>query len=130
MSDDKLAVGIIGIGWWGRGHARGLCGTGRAEVVAISRRNPERLGDKPHQCRIRFPLARRSAHARFEHAAPIRELRDDGCAVFMSTHDVFRASDVSDRVGIMKEGRLIMVRSADELVDQDLRHIYLDYMKN
>ncbi|MFC1526070.1 ABC transporter ATP-binding protein [Candidatus Latescibacterota bacterium] len=60
----------------------------------------------------------------------LRELRDDGCSILMSTHDVFRASDVSDRVGIMKEGRLIMVRAAEELVDQDLRHIYLDYMKN
>ena len=60
----------------------------------------------------------------------LRSLRADGCSVFMSIHDVFRASDVSDRVGIMKEGRLVMVRSAAELADQDLRHIYLDYMKN
>ncbi|MFH1568861.1 MAG: ABC transporter ATP-binding protein [Gemmatimonadota bacterium] len=62
--------------------------------------------------------------------ALIRELRDSGCAVFMSTHDVFRASEVSDRVGIMKEGRLVMVRTADELADQDLRQIYLEYMRN
>jgi len=48
----------------------------------------------------------------------------------MSTHDVFRASDISDRVGIMKEGRLVMVRTAEELEDQDLREIYLEYMKN
>jgi ABC-2 type transport system ATP-binding protein len=60
----------------------------------------------------------------------LRELRDEGRAIFMSTHDVFRASDISDRVGIMKEGRLVMVRTAEELEDQDLREIYLDYMKN
>jgi len=60
----------------------------------------------------------------------LRALRDDGCSVLMSTHDVFRASDVSDRVGIMKEGRLAMVRSAEELADQDLKRIYLDYMKS
>jgi len=44
MSDDKLAVGIIGIGWWGAFvHVPSLRNTERAEVVAISRRNPERL---------------------------------------------------------------------------------------
>lgn len=58
----------------------------------------------------------------------MRSLRDDGASVFMSTHDVFRASDISDRVGIMREGRLAMVRSSEELGDQDLRHIYLQYM--
>ena len=44
MLDDKLAIGIIGIGWWGAfAHVPSLRDTGRAEVVAISRRNPERL---------------------------------------------------------------------------------------
>ena len=60
----------------------------------------------------------------------LRELRDEGKAVFMSTHDVFRAGDIADRVGIMKEGRLAMVRTADELEAQSLSRIYLDYMKN
>jgi ABC-2 type transport system ATP-binding protein len=60
----------------------------------------------------------------------LRELRDEGRAIFMSTHDVFRASDISDRVGIMKEGRLVMVRTAEELEDRDLREIYLEYMRN
>ena len=60
----------------------------------------------------------------------LRELRDEGRAIFMSTHDVFRASDISDRVGIMKEGRLVMVRTVEELEHQNLRQIYLDYMKN
>jgi hypothetical protein len=30
----------------------------------------------------------------------------------------------------MKEGRLVMVRTAEELEGQDLRAIYLDYMRN
>ena len=60
----------------------------------------------------------------------LRELKEQGKAIFMSTHDVFVASDISDRVGIMKEGRLVLVRTAEELAHQDLRQIYLDYMKN
>ena len=63
-------------------------------------------------------------------AVLLQELRDAGKCIFMSTHDVFRASDISDRVGIMKEGRLVMVRTVEELADQDLRQVYLEYMRN
>jgi ABC-2 type transport system ATP-binding protein len=47
----------------------------------------------------------------------------------MSTHDIFRAKDVADRVGIMKEGRLVMERTREELQTEDLVKIYLDYMR-
>jgi len=57
------------------------------------------------------------------------ELREEGKAVLMSTHDIFRAKDVADRVGIMKEGRLVMERTREELQAEDLVKIYLDYMR-
>src|SRR4051812_19645899 len=44
MSRDKLRVGIIGMGWWAfLAHVPNLRNTGKAEIVAISRRNAERL---------------------------------------------------------------------------------------
>src|SRR5215212_1356194 len=44
MSDEKLRVGIIGIGMFAvYNHVPQLRETGRAEVVACARRNPERL---------------------------------------------------------------------------------------
>ena len=36
------------------------------------------------------------------------ELKREGKAILMSTHDIFRAKEIADRVGIMKEGRLVM----------------------
>ena len=56
------------------------------------------------------------------------ELRDEGKAIFMSTHDIFRARTLADRVGIMKAGRLIMERTRKELENEDLEKLYLDYM--
>lgn len=47
----------------------------------------------------------------------------------MCTHDLFRAKAVADRVGIMKEGRLVMLRSREEFLQDDLERIYLDYMQ-
>ena len=46
----------------------------------------------------------------------------------MSTHDIFRARSLADRVAIMKSGRLIMERTREELAEEDLEQLYLDYM--
>ncbi|MCK5380853.1 MAG: ABC transporter ATP-binding protein [Candidatus Latescibacteria bacterium] len=59
----------------------------------------------------------------------LRELRDEGKAVFMSTHDIFRAKEIADRVGIMKEGHLVIVKTKEDLEEEDLEHTYLEYMR-
>lgn len=59
----------------------------------------------------------------------LAHLRDAGKAILMCTHDLFRAKSVADRVGIMKEGRLVMLRTRDEFLQDDLERIYLDYMQ-
>jgi|SaaInl7_200m_RNA_FD_contig_41_742375_length_1034_multi_4_in_0_out_0_1 ABC-2 type transport system ATP-binding protein len=58
----------------------------------------------------------------------LEELRGEGKAVFMSTHDIFRARALADRVGIMKGGKMIMERTRAELEAEDLEKLYLDYM--
>lgn len=58
----------------------------------------------------------------------LMELRAEGKATFMSTHDIFRARTLADRVGIMKAGQLIMERTREELANEDLEKLYLDYM--
>lgn len=56
-------------------------------------------------------------------------LRNSGKSILMCTHDLFRAKAVADRVGIMKEGRLVMLRTREEFLQDDLERIYLDYMQ-
>jgi ABC-2 type transport system ATP-binding protein len=58
------------------------------------------------------------------------ELKNEGKAILMSTHDIFRAKEIGDRVGIMKEGRLVMERTREELQYEDLVKIYIDYMRS
>jgi ABC-2 type transport system ATP-binding protein len=48
----------------------------------------------------------------------------------MSSHDIFRAKEIGDRVGIMKEGRLVMDMTREELQYEDLVKIYIDYMRS
>ncbi len=52
--------------------------------------------------------------------------RDQGKAILMCTHDIFRAKTIANRVGIMKEGRLVMVRTYEEFMEEDLEKIYMD----
>ncbi|MFP4623189.1 MAG: ABC transporter ATP-binding protein [Gemmatimonadota bacterium] len=61
--------------------------------------------------------------------ALLEELRDEGRAILMSTHDIFRAKEHADRIGIMKEGRLVMVRTRSQLEEEDLERLYLEYME-
>ena len=57
------------------------------------------------------------------------QLRSQGKSILMCTHDIFRAKAVADRVGIMKEGRLVMLRTREEFLQDDLERIYLNYMQ-
>ncbi len=58
----------------------------------------------------------------------LTDLRDEGKAVLMSTHDIFRAKQLADRVGIMNSGRLVTERSRAELEGEDLESLYVGYM--
>jgi ABC-2 type transport system ATP-binding protein len=55
-------------------------------------------------------------------------LRDQGKAILMSTHDIFRAREVADVIAIMSRGRLVLQRPAASFAGQDLERVYLEYM--
>lgn len=57
------------------------------------------------------------------------ELRDGGTAILLSTHDLLRAKQLADRVGILKEGKKILECSREELAQQDLEELYLQYIQ-
>ena len=58
----------------------------------------------------------------------IGELRDEGKAILMSTHDIFRAKEVSDHVGILNNGELVAQRTNAELKGVNLEQLYVEYM--
>ncbi len=55
-------------------------------------------------------------------------LRAEGKAIWMTTHDIFRAKEIADRVGIMVAGRLVQVLTREELQQQDLEALYVQYV--
>lgn len=66
--------------------------------------------------------------ASHEFSRLLGRLRDEGVAVLMATHDLFRAKETGTRVGIMKQGRLVATLGTDEIGHADLERIYLEHM--
>ncbi len=58
----------------------------------------------------------------------LSELREEGKAIWMTTHDIFRAKAIADRVGIMVEGNLLRIFTQEELEQEDLERIYVEYV--
>ncbi len=90
-------------------------------TIAIIKDAPNILLDEP--------TAGLDPKAASEFIKILKSLRDEGKSILMCTHDIFRTKDIADRVGIMKEGRLVMVRTRDEFLEDDLEKIYLEYMQ-
>lgn len=58
----------------------------------------------------------------------LARVRDEGCSILMSTHDVFRAAAYADRIGIMRDGVLVreLVPRSHDLAA--VESIYVDSM--
>lgn len=65
-----------------------------------------------------------------ELCALLQSLSEDGVAVLMATHDLFRAKEVGHRLGIMRRGRLLDVLDAAALDHAEIESLYLDHMRD
>jgi len=59
-------------------------------------------------------------------ARHVREFAANGVAVLMATHDLFRARETCDKVGLLVNGTLRAEWNAAEVKDRDLEAAYLD----
>lgn len=71
------------------------------------------------------PTSGLDAAASNELSAMIRAAAAEGMAVFMATHDLLRVKDVADRLGIVRDGRLIEERATSALDPMALEQLYL-----
>jgi ABC-2 type transport system ATP-binding protein len=57
------------------------------------------------------------------------ELKEKNKSIFISSHDIFRAKYIADRVGFMLQGKLVMMKTNEELKGEDLNKLYVEYMQ-
>ena len=102
-----------------KGFSKGMrqkCGI----AIAILKDAPAILLDEP--------TSGLDPKAGFEFIGLLESLRDEGKAILMSTHDIFRAKQMADTVGIMNKGRLVMQKQKKELVNENLESLYMQYV--
>jgi len=67
------------------------------------------------------PLIQREFHTMVD------EVREDGRTVFLSSHTLSEVERVADRVGIIREGELVVVERVDELKRKAIRRIDFEF---
>ena len=102
-----------------KGFSKGMrqkCGI----AIAILKNAPAILLDEP--------TSGLDPQAGYEFLKLLESLRSEGKAILMSTHDIFRAKEICDIVGIMNKGSLVMQKPARELEEKNLVELYMQYM--
>ncbi len=57
----------------------------------------------------------------------LRELTEEGCTVFLSSHSLSEVQRVADRVGIIRQGRLITVETVSSLRSKAIRRVEFEF---
>jgi len=60
-----------------------------------------------------------------EFSAILKTLKDQGVAILMVTHDLFRAKETADIIGIMKQGELVKEVKASTISSLQLEELYV-----
>jgi ABC-2 type transport system ATP-binding protein len=119
---------------------RGIDGLGRAEDLArrfradlerplgkLSRGNRQKVGlilavfHRPELLILDEPTSGLDPLMQEEFLALVGEERERGCAVFISSHELDEVERVCDRVGIIRDGRLIAVERVADLLGRTQR---------
>lgn len=74
------------------------------------------------------PFSGLDPSAAAELMATVRAAKQEGTAILMSTHDLFRARELADELGIMRKGKLVRRLAAAEAAHVDLQALYLETM--
>jgi ABC-2 type transport system ATP-binding protein len=139
----KLATGREAVSLLAR--LRGIAGLGAAEALAerfhadldrpmghLSRGNRQKIGlilavfHKPDLLVLDEPTSGLDPLMQEEFLALVREERARGCAVFLSSHELDEVQRVCDRVGIIRDGRVVAVERVSDLLDKTPRRVAVE----
>jgi ABC-2 type transport system ATP-binding protein len=125
---------------------RGVRGLGRSGELAerfradldqpmgeLSRGNRQKIGlvqaafHEPELLILDEPSSGLDPLMQEEFLAFVAEERDRGHTVFLSSHELDEVQRACDRVGIIREGRLVAVEDVHEIIGHSYRHVTLEF---
>jgi ABC-2 type transport system ATP-binding protein len=120
-----------------RSHAEQLAKRFRADLDRplgqLSRGNRQKVGlilalfHRPELLILDEPTSGLDPLMQEEFLALMREERERGCAVFLSSHELDEVERVCDRVAIIRDGRLIAVEQVRELLGRTRRRVDVQF---
>ena len=60
----------------------------------------------------------------------LRKLADNGSAILMASHDIFRVRETCHKIGILKNGCLVKEMRSNDITSEELEKVYINFMKN
>jgi ABC-2 type transport system ATP-binding protein len=100
---------------------------------SLSRGNKQKVGlvaafmSKPELLILDEPTAGLDPFVQLEFEHLCEEARDDGRTVFISSHQLPEVEHLCDRVGIIREGRLLAVEAISSLKERALRRLEIEF---
>jgi energy-coupling factor transporter ATP-binding protein EcfA2 len=123
-----------GVDWsFTEGLARRLDLDLEGRIGALSHGNKQKVGivqafmHRPELLILDEPTTGLDPLVQREFLALVREARNEGRTVFLSSHILYEVEAVADMVGILRHGRLVVVESVDTLKAQALHRIDLTF---
>jgi ABC-2 type transport system ATP-binding protein len=103
-------------------------------IKSLSRGNKQKVGlvaafmARPELLILDEPTAGLDPFVQLEFEHLCEEARDDGRTVFISSHQLPEVEHLCDRVGIIREGRLLAVETIATLKERALRRLEIDFV--
>jgi ABC-2 type transport system ATP-binding protein len=103
------------------------------KIKSLSRGNKQKVGlvaafmIRPELLILDEPTAGLDPFVQLEFESLCEEARDEGRTVFISSHQLPEVEHLCDRVGIIREGRLLAVESIADLKARALRRLEIDF---
>ncbi|MEM6289171.1 MAG: AAA family ATPase, partial [Bacteroidota bacterium] len=127
LSEADLAGFLDRAGLQGEAHGRraGTYSKGMRQKVGVALA----LAKGAKALLLDEPTSGLDPSASVEFSGLVRRLAEDGAAVLMATHDLFRVKDTASRVGVLVDGRLREEVAPEALHATDLEALYLGHVR-
>ncbi len=104
-----------------------------APVAALSRGNRQKVGivqalmHRPALLLLDEPTSGLDPLMQKTVLALLRQAREDGATVFFSSHNIPEVEEIADRVGIIRDGRLVEVLAPEDLRRRAVRRVWVRF---
>lgn len=128
LSREAAEIALLQVGLQKEAHDRRVAeyskGMRQKLGLAIS------LAKKASALLLDEPLSGLDPRAANDLVGLVKDLSDQGTTILAVTHDIFRAQQMADRIGIMRSGKLIEMVDTNSMSATDIEELYIHHLRD